>query len=94
MKKLLIFLFIISLAGCGTLQNLVCKPGPIITPNVVAVDPKLLEPCKPIPVPTIEQLIRFEDTLYSDKQIISAYKACADKNDAAIIVIKKFSNNP
>jgi hypothetical protein len=76
-------LILIMLTGCATTQ-------PIITKEPVHIDQYMLESCKPITKPEINE---FSDVLTSTKEILTAYTECKNKLDANIIVLKKFSNN-
>lgn len=92
MNKLLIsILLFISLSGCASIKEYIC--GPVVVPpeKVIHVDPKLLEPCKPLiemtsPTPTWEDYL----LLTGDNAI--AYADCRKKQDSSIIFIKSLSN--
>ncbi len=94
MKKLILFALFVCLTGCTTLEKLICKPEPVITPEVIKIDPKLIEPCKAIPLPSQADLASFDAVPQHLAKILAVYVDCRNKQDASIAVLKKFSNQP
>ena len=92
MKIVLLLAFSFIITGCGTLPSSFCKPEPLrpVIQKVVQIDPRVIEPCRVIQTPVVES---FSDVLISTRDIMAANIECKNKMDAAIIVIKKFSNN-
>lgn len=86
MNKLLVVLSII-LAGCAFAPS---KPLPIITPNIIHIDPRALEPCNNLiqlsPTASFEELL---GVLVSNAEI---YLDCKNKQNNSIILLKEFSN--
>lgn len=96
MKKAVIsiVLAVPLVTGCGVLDFFKKKDAPIITDKRVNVDPKLLEPCKPlvtlsIPLGTKDPAPYLLDNLAANVEL---FDECSKKQDASILVIRKFSN--
>jgi len=74
---------VVLLAGC-------CS-APVIAPDSkIDVDPRVLEACKDQVQPS--EPLTFEGILDTTQQNSLIYKECKAKNDGAIILIKKFTN--
>ncbi len=94
MKKalLIIILCLPFLTGCGLFHFFDKPVPPIVPPNqVVQLDPKLYEPCA-IALSSLNSNASFEDLLSSKKEDVKIYSECANKQNASIILLKKFSN--
>lgn len=92
-KLLLSILVMFSLSGCAAIKDAICdKPPDIVVPEnkTIHVDPKLLEPCRPLiemtaPTPTWEDYL----LLTGDNAII--YADCRKKQDSSIKFLKEVS---
>ena len=85
-KYLFIVFLSLILTGCGFFhKNNFDTTAP---EKVIYVDPKLLQPCEPLPAPgtTYEELAVF------DIQVIQLYGECKNQQEASILTIKKLAN--
>lgn len=97
MKKALctIVLLLPIITGCGLL-NIFKKPDPPLIPTdtKVYVDPRALEPCKPLvplrPANAASEVEPFE-ILVNQKENSLIHKDCVSKQETSIIIIKKLS---
>lgn len=96
MKKayLIIVLCLPMLTGCALFDFFKKPDPPVITDKVVQIDPKLLEPCAPLVTLVIPQGASDKEPFFIDNlgQNASIYAECAKKQDASILIIKKFGN--
>jgi len=86
MKKhiLIGFLCLPLLAGCSIFDNF-RKPDPT---RQVQVDPKLLQPCKPLPARVGEEVAEHHI------KVITEYGVCAKQQDDSIKAIRTLANLP
>ena len=90
MKKILLVMFFL-LSGCTT----VIPSAPLIAEPTksIYIDSALLKPCLLLEEPPV--VLTFESILTVTKTNTSIYIDCRNRMDAAIMVLKKFSNlNP
>lgn len=92
-KFLIAVMLALSLTGCAAIKESICGKPDIIVPEnkEIHVDPKLLEPCKPLiemtsPTPTWEDYL----LLTGDNAI--AYADCRKKQEASVQFIKGVAN--
>jgi hypothetical protein len=68
-----------------------CCSAPIVHPTEpIIIDSRILEKCKPQVLP--ESTLTYESILENVKDNSILYKECSAKNDAAITLIKKLTN--
>jgi hypothetical protein len=92
MKKLVLTLslLLILLNGCGIFNKKISKiPPPATTNTRVVVDPKLLEPCQPLPALVASS---YEQVAEHYLTTIGLYGQCALKQLDSINAIRKLSN--
>jgi len=92
MKKLVLTLslLLILLNGCGIFNKKIQEIAPPATTNTrVVVDPKLLEPCQPLPALVASS---YEQVAEHYLTIIGLYGQCALKQLDSINAIRKLSN--
>lgn len=92
MSKLLFTLLLAaSLSGCASLREQFCG-NPIPTENTtINIDPKLVEPCKPL-LTMDNQTPGFEDFQLLTANNALVYVDCKKKQEASIIFIKRIAN--
>lgn len=94
MNKLLAVLTLaLALTGCASINEAICGKPDIIVPEnkTINVDPKLLEPCKPLAEATMPNPT-FEDYLLLIGDNAVAYTDCRNKQNASILFLKKVAN--
>jgi hypothetical protein len=90
MKSLIVVLLLL-LIGCTSVPT--SAPLVVEPTKRVYIDSYLLKPCALLEKPT--ELLTFESILTVTKTNTYIYIECRNKMDAAIVVLKKFSNlNP
>lgn len=93
MTRLFSVIMLSLLVGCGNLFERTKKPDPPIAvsqTSKVHVDPRVLERC---PELQKQQINSPDDFLPALNRVVTPYKACSDKLDTAIKVIKDLTNN-
>lgn len=90
-KIILSLLLLLNLSGCAYLKEQLCDK-PIVPPEkVIQVDPKLLEPCKPLQE-MISTQPTFEDYLLLAGTNATLYAECKKKHENNIVFIKDIAN--
>lgn len=92
-KLLLVLTLALALTGCASIKEAVCGKPDYVPPEnkVVKVDPKLLEPCKPLLLMEA-QTPTWEDYLLLTGDNAIVYADCRKKQDSSIKFIKSLSN--
>ncbi len=84
--KLLNILILLLLIGCQTAKQ------PIIpTVEQIPLDPRVFEPCRPLIIP-MESPLTLELILSNTATNASISEECRNKYNAAIVLLKRFSN--
>lgn len=93
---LTLILALTFLSGCSIMESKekYCNYAEVIPKaEPIALDPKLLDPCMPLVVPSSP--VTYENILRNTKDNTEVYIDCRNRLDAAIVVLKKFGNiNP
>lgn len=85
------------LTGCGLL-GFFKKPDPPVVPpeRVVEIDERAFDPCKrSLPALVVGDPasgLQHSDILINAAAVRKTYEECRDKQDASIVLLKKFSN--
>ena len=90
MNKLIIILAL-CLSGCASFKEYVCGPPLPPIDHTIHIDPRLLEPCKPL-LPMDNGNPTFEDYLLLTGDNAIIYVDCKKKQDASILFLKKVTN--
>ena len=79
------------LSGCAFIKDEICGPPMPNVNTTIKVDPKLLEPCKPL-LTMDKEAPGFEDYLMLTGDNALVYADCKKKQEASVLFIKKVSN--
>ena len=92
-KILLSILVMFSLPGCASIKEAICDKPEIVVPEnkKIHVDPKLLEPCKPLQ-PMTSSTPTWEDYLVLTGDNAIVYAECKKKQDSSIRYIEDLTN--
>lgn len=85
-----IFIILTFLSGCSTISK-----APVILDKkdqAVFIDPQLLHGCKDLIVPSSP--ITFDSVLANTRANVLIHIDCKNRMNSAIVVLKKFSNQP
>lgn len=89
---LALILSLTFLSGCSTMKDKFCDYQVIPPTKPIEIDKDLLKRCVDLVEPTLP--ITYNSILVNTKDNTAIYIACKNKMDAAIIVLKKLSNQP
>lgn len=89
MIKIILLAFILS--GCAGFKDKFCDYQVIPPKEPIAISKEVFEPCAPLVIPTLP--LTPESILHNQALNKVIYNACAIKNNASIVLIKKLSNN-
>ena len=83
MRIILMLMLVASLAACDTMGK---KEGH----STVRLDPRVLQPCKPLVAPPVP--LTFESILENTKDNVLIYNECKAKYDTAIVLLRELTN--